>query len=399
MSSSTRTQVAIIGAGPAGLTLAHLLRRLGVDAVVLERRSRAYVEARIRAGVLEHGTVDLLRELGVGDRLDREALVHDRFELRVDGERHVVPVTELAGVPITAYGQQEIVKDLVALRVRQGDPLLFDAHVVEVRGVTSERPTVIYEHRGARHELIADAVVAADGFHGIGRGAIPPEVLRVHQRDYPFAWLGVMARVAPSSDHVIYANHRDGLGVLSNRSTELTRLYLQVTPDAQRSDWPDDRIWEHLHRRLGTGDGWQLTEGPISEVSVAPIRSFVVEPMRFGRLFLAGDSAHIVPPTGAKGLNLAVRDVKVLAPALAALVNGGDPRLADTYSDTCLRHVWWAQYFSIWLTSLVHTSADAIDNEIARAELRTLVSREPALRLLAENYTGLACPTKTPLAV
>jgi p-hydroxybenzoate 3-monooxygenase len=385
-----RTQVAIVGAGPAGLTLAHLLRGLGVDAVVLEARSRTYVEARIRAGVLEQGTVDLLRELGAGDRLDREALVHNEFELRLDGERHIVPVTELAGVPITVYGQQEVVKDLIGLRVLQGEPLLFDADVVEIRDPTTGRPRVLFEHDGNRHEIVADAVVAADGFHGIGRRTIPPHLLRTYEREYPFAWLGVMVEVAPSSAHVIYANHADGLGMLSMRSPELTRLYLQVALGAQRSAWPDARIWEHLHRRLATDDGWELGEGPIVDFSVAPIRSFVAEPMRYGRLFLAGDAAHIVPPTGAKGLNLAVRDVRVLAPALAALVGDRDDRLADAYSATCLRHVWWAQYFSSWLTGLVHTQAAPIDREIALAELRTLVSRPSARQLLAENYVGTA---------
>lgn len=399
MSEPTRTQVAIVGAGPAGLTLAQLLDGLGVDAVVLEARSRTYVEARIRAGVLEQGTVDLLRELGAGDRLDREALVHDRFELRLDGERHIVLVTELAGVPMTVYGQQEVVKDLIALRVRQGEPLVFDAEVIEIRDATTDRPTVLFEHGGRSHELVADAVVAADGFHGIGRRTIPAHLLRTYEREYPFAWLGVMVRVAPSSEHVIYANHADGLGMLSMRSAELTRLYLQVEPGADRSDWPDTRIWEHLHRRLATTDGWELEEGPIVEFGVAPIRSFVAEPMRYGRLFLAGDAAHIVPPTGAKGLNLAVRDVRVLAPALAALVGSGDQRLADAYSATCLRHVWWAQYFSNWLTGLVHTPAEPIDREMARAELRTLVSRPSARRLLAENYVGIGSGSDLPASL
>jgi p-hydroxybenzoate 3-monooxygenase len=399
MSASHRTQVAVVGAGPAGLTLALMLRAHGVDAVVLETRSREYVEARIRAGVLEQGTVDLLHELGVGERLVREALVHDRFELRVDGERHIVPVTELAGAPMTVYGQQDVVKDLIARRVEQGDPLVFDAHVVGLRDVTTDRPVVVYEHGGARHELAADAVVAADGFHGIGRRTIPADVLRTYQRDYPFAWLGVMAQVAPSSEHVIYASHPDGLGMLSMRSTELTRLYLQVEPTAQRADWPDERIWEHLHRRLATTDLWELTEGPIVDFTVAPIRSFVAEPMRYGRLFLAGDAAHIVPPTGAKGLNLAVRDVRVLAPALAALVFDGDGRLADEYSATCLQHVWWAQYFSSWLTGLVHTPADPLDRELARAELRTVVSRPAARRLLAENYVGIGSGAQHPVPV
>jgi p-hydroxybenzoate 3-monooxygenase len=392
MTGISRTQVAIIGAGPAGLILAHLLRRAGVDTVVLESRSRSYVQARIRAGVLEQGTVELLRELGLADRLDREALVHDRFELRLHGERHILPITELTGWPMTIYGQQEVVKDLIARRLGQGDPLLFDARAIEVRDVTTDRPMVVYEHGGVRRELVADAVVAADGFHGVGRNTIPATMLRTYEREYPFAWLGVMAEVAPSSDHVVYGNHPEGLGMLSMRSPTLSRLYLQVHPSAQRAQWPDERIWRHLHCRLATHDGWHLDEGPIIEFSVAPIRSFVAEPMRYGRLFLAGDSAHIVPPTGAKGLNLAVRDVRVLAPALVALVRDHSESLADSYSATCLRHVWWAQYFSAWMTRLVHAQTDPIDHAMASAELRTVVSQPSARLLLAENYVGIASP-------
>jgi len=386
-----RTQVAIIGAGPAGLFLAQLLHRLGVHSVVLEARDRGYVEARIRAGVLEQGTVELLHELGAGDRLAREALRENSFELRLDGERHLVDVLGLAGVPMTVYGQQEIVKDLIALRVdRQGEPLLFDAQVTAVEGVTTDRPSVVYRHAGRSHTLHADAVVAADGFHGVGRQTIPGATLRSFQRDFPYAWLGVMAEVPPSSEHVIYSRHADGLGMLSPRSATLSRLYLQVDPGATRAQWPDERIWAHLRRRLATDDGWTLREGPIVEFSVAPIRAFVAEPMRHGRLFLAGDAAHIVPPTGAKGLNLAVRDVRVLAPALAALVRHNDDRLAERYSEDCLRHVWWAQYFSCWLTRLVHASDDPVEQRLAHAELRTVVGSLAARTLLAENYVGLS---------
>src|SRR5882757_288979 len=388
-----RTQVAIVGAGPAGLLLAQLLHRLSVHSVVLEARDRGYVEARIRAGVLEQGTVDLLHELGAGDRLAREALVHDSFELRVDGRRHIIGVQELAGVPMTVYGQQEVVKDLIALRTEQHEPLLFNARVVRIDDVTTDRPSVVYEHAGRTHTLLADAVVAADGFHGVGRPTIPGSVLRSYQREFPYAWLGVMAQVAPSSDHVIYSRHPEGLGMLSMRSPTLTRLYLQVDPRDTREQWPDDRIWEHLHRRLATDDGWTLNEGPIIEFSVAPIRAFVDEPMRYGRLFLAGDSAHIVPPTGAKGLNLAVRDVQVLAPALAALIKDNDSRLADRYSEQCLKHVWWAQYFSCWMTELVHTPSDPMAHAISLAELRTVISRPGAQMLLAENYVGLSAPS------
>jgi p-hydroxybenzoate 3-monooxygenase len=384
-----RTQVAIIGAGPAGLFLAQLLHRHGMRCVVLEARDRAYVEARIRAGVLEQGTVELLHELGAGDRLARESLRENSFELRLDGERHLVDVLALSGVPMTVYGQQEIVKDLIALRLdRQGEPLLFEAQVTAIDGATTDRPSVVYQHGGRSHTLHADAVVAADGFHGIGRQAIPGGELRTYQREFPYAWLGVMAEVAPSSEHVIYSRHADGLGMLSPRSATLSRLYLQVAPGATRAQWPDARIWAELRRRLATDDGWTLREGPIVEFSVAPLRAFVAEPMRHGRLFLAGDAAHIVPPTGAKGLNLAVRDVRVLAPALAALVLHRDDRLAERYSEQCLRHVWWAQYFSCWLTRLVHASDDPVEQRLAHAELRTVVDSLAARTLLAENYVG-----------
>ncbi|HEX4247766.1 MAG TPA: 4-hydroxybenzoate 3-monooxygenase [Pseudonocardia sp.] len=384
-----RTQVAIIGAGPAGLFLAQLLHRLGVHSVVLEARDRRYVEARIRAGVLEQGTVELLHELGAGDRLAAEALRENSFELRLDGERHLIDILTLAGAPMTVYGQQEIVKDLIALRAdRQHEPLLFEAEVTAVDGITTDRPSVIYRHGCRSHTLHADAVVAADGFHGVGRQAIPGATLRGLQRDFPYAWLGVMAEVPPSSEHVIYSRHADGLGMLSPRSPTLSRLYLQVEPRASRAEWPDERIWAHLHRRLATDDGWTLREGPIVEFSVAPIRAFVAEPMRHGRLFLAGDAAHIVPPTGAKGLNLAVRDVRVLAPALAALVLHGDDRLASRYSEQCLRHVWWAQYFSCWLTRLMHASDDPVEQRLAHAELRTVVDSLAARTVLAENYVG-----------
>jgi p-hydroxybenzoate 3-monooxygenase len=391
-----RTQVAIIGAGPAGLILGQLLHRHGVDNVILEARNRAYVEARIRAGVLEQGTVDLLRQIGAGDRLGREALVHDSFELRVEGQRTIVDILKLAGAPMTVYGQQEVVKDLIELRVdQQHQPLAFNARAIRVDDSTGDRPSVVYELDGRTHTLGADAVVAADGFHGIGRQCIPASILRCYEREYPFAWLGVMAQVAPSSQHVIYSRHAEGLGMLSMRSPTLTRLYLQVAKDTGREQWPDERIWKHLHRRLATHDGWTLNEGPIIEFSVAPIKAFVAEPMRHGRLFLAGDAAHIVPPTGAKGLNLAVRDVQVLAPALTALITEKDGRLADRYSEQCLRHVWWAQYFSCWMTEMVHTSTDPVAERLALAQLRTLIERPSAQATLAENYVGLASPTLT----
>jgi p-hydroxybenzoate 3-monooxygenase len=379
-----RTQVGIVGAGPAGLVLAQLLHLRGIDSVVLESRSREYVESRIRAGVLEQGTVDLLVEMGVGQRLRREGLVHEGIELQFGGERHRIHLTELTGGrSITVYGQQEVVKDLIAARLDTGRPLLFEAEVV---GVDSERAVVRYMHEGEEQTLECDLVAGCDGFHGVCRDSIPNGVLREASREYPFGWLGILAEAPPSNEELIYAYHERGFALHSMRSPHLTRLYLQCRPDEPLDEWPDERIWEELRTRLGL-PGWTLNEGPIVEKGVTGMRSFVVEPMQHGRLYLAGDAAHIVPPTGAKGLNLAVADVRVLADAIAS----GDDAQLERYSETALRRVWRAEHFSWWMTSMLHRleSGDEFDARLQLSQLAYVCSSRAAATSLAENYVGL----------
>jgi p-hydroxybenzoate 3-monooxygenase len=379
-----RTQVGIVGAGPAGLVLAHLLHLRGIDSVVLESRSREYVEGRIRAGVLEQGTVDLLVEMGVGDRLRREGLVHEGIELQFDGERHRIHFTELTGGrAITVYGQQEVVKDLITARLETGRPLLFEAEAVDV---DPERAVVRYRHEGAEHTLECDLVVGCDGFHGVCRESIPPGVLHETSREYPFGWLGILAEAPPSNEELIYAYHERGFALHSMRSPHLTRLYLQCRPDEPLDEWPDERVWEELRTRLGV-PGWTLNEGPVVEKGVTGMRSFVVEPMQHGRLYLAGDAAHIVPPTGAKGLNLAVADVRVLADAIAS----GDAARLERYSETVLRRVWRAEHFSWWMTSMLHRlpGGDEFDARLQRSQLAYVCSSRAAATSLAENYVGL----------
>jgi p-hydroxybenzoate 3-monooxygenase len=387
-----RTQVGIVGGGPAGLVLGQLLHDAGVEAVVLEARDRAYVEKRVRAGVLEQGTVDLLTEHGVGDRARREGIVHHGVELRFAGRGHRIPLSELTGGrAIWIYPQQEVVKDLINVRQAAGLPLLFEARAVGVRRLDGERPVVSYEHEGGEHELECDVVAGCDGFHGICRGAIPDGVLRVYEREYPFGWLGILAEVAPSSEELIYCHSERGFALHSLRSPEIGRLYLQCAPEEDLDRWPDERIWEELQRRFATDDGWTLNEGPIIEKGVTPMRSFVVEPLRHGRLFLAGDAAHIVPPTGAKGLNVAVSDVKVLAAALSAWYRDGDASGLDAYSETCLRRVWRVQHFSWWMTSMLHRFAgdDEFQLRLQLSQLAYTVSSRAAATTLAENYVGL----------
>jgi p-hydroxybenzoate 3-monooxygenase len=379
-----RTQVGIVGAGPAGLVLAHLLHLRGIDSVVLESRSREYVESRIRAGVLEQGTVDLLVEMGVGERLRREGLVHEGIELQFGGERHRIHFTELTGGrSITVYGQQEVVKDLIAARLETGRPLLFEAEVV---GVDAERAVVRYTHEGAEQTLECDLVAGCDGFHGVCRDSIPDGVLRETSREYPFGWLGILAEAPPSNEELIYAYHERGFALHSMRSPQLTRLYLQCRPDEPLDDWPDERIWEELRTRLGL-PGWTLHEGPIVEKGVTGMRSFVVEPMQHRRLYLAGDAAHIVPPTGAKGLNLAVADVRVLADAIGS----GDTSRLERYSETALRRVWRAEHFSWWMTSMLHRleGGDEFDARLQLSQLAYVCTSRAAATSLAENYVGL----------
>ncbi len=381
-----RTQVAIVGAGPAGLVLSQLLARAGIECVVLEARSRAYVEQRVRAGVLEQNTVDLLDELGIGDRMRREGLVHEGIELRFAGRAHRIDMAALTGGrAITVYGQQELVKDLIAA----GGDIRFE--VGDVRP-DIDRSEVAFTHEGAGYELECDAIAGCDGFHGVCREAVPDGAFTVHERVYPFSWLGILAHVAPPSEELIYTHHDRGFALASMRSPEITRLYLQVPPDADSADWPDDRIWEEASARMALdGRPFALESGEVFEKGVTPMRSFVCEPMRHGRLFLAGDAVHIVPPTGAKGLNLAVADVRVLAEALVAWLDGGSQELIDAYSDTCLRRVWRTQYFSYWMTSMLHRMPDDHDGfeaELQRAQLAYVCSSKAAATALAENYVG-----------
>jgi p-hydroxybenzoate 3-monooxygenase len=387
-----RTQVAIIGAGPAGLLLGHLLQRAGVETVIVERRSRAYCEARIRAGVLEHGTRELLIDAGVGQRMCREGLVHGGIHLRFDSESHRVALDELTGGrTVTIYGQTEIVKDLIAARLQSGAPIVFDAADVRVDGIRADTPVVRYRTQQSATELAARFVAGCDGFHGVCRTLVGPEALNTWEREYPFAWLGILADVPPSTDELIYARHAHGFALHSMRSETVSRLYLQVAPDEDPGAWSDDRIWDELALRLHA-DGFTLQAGPIREKSVTPMRSFVAAPMRHGRLLLAGDAAHIVPPTGAKGLNLAVADAALLADALAGHFTTGSDTGLDEYSERCLRRVWRAQHFSWWMTTMLHVDPedDAYGAELARSQLRYVCSSPAAATTLAENYVGLA---------
>jgi p-hydroxybenzoate 3-monooxygenase len=387
-----RTQVGIVGAGPAGLTLARLLELEGIETVVLEDRTRDYAEHRIRAGVLEQRTADLLADAGVGERMRREGIVHHGIHLQFDGERHRIPLSELArGRTIVIYGQTEVVKDLIAARLESGLPLLFEVEEVSVHDLESDRPRIRFRHGGAEQELECDAIAGCDGFHGICRPSIPDGVLRSYSREYPFGWLGILAQVAPSSEELVYCHHDRGFALLSLRSPELSRLYLQCAPDEGLDEWPDERIWAELHTRLAL-TGWTLAEGPILEKGVTGMRSFVVEPMQHGRLYLAGDAAHIVPPTGAKGLNLAIADVQLLAEALISRYRTRSETLLEAYSANCLRRVWRAEHFSWWMTSMLHRlpGDDPFDLKLQLSQLRYVATSQAAARSLAENYVGLA---------
>ena len=373
----------IVGAGPAGLTLGRLLERAGIESVILESRSREYCEHRIRAGVIEQRNVELLREARLADRLDREGIVHGGIYLQFDGERHHIALRELTGRSIVIYGQTEIVKDLIAARLESGLPLEFEREVTEV---DPERGVIRWEGG----ELECDVVAGCDGFHGVCRPSIPAGVLTTFERDYPFAWLGILAEVAPSIGELVYAHHERGFALLSLRSPELSRYYVQCRPDDPLADWPDERIWEELQLRTAL-DGWTLDEGRVLEKGITGMRSFVVEPMRYGRLFLAGDAAHIVPPTGAKGLNLAIADVRVLAEAIVDWYATSSTTGLDCYSDPCLRRVWRAEHFSWWMTTMLHRlpGDDPFDLKLQLSQLRYVCSSEAAARSLAENYVGL----------
>jgi p-hydroxybenzoate 3-monooxygenase len=386
-----RTQVGIVGSGPAGLLLSQLLHRHGIETVILERRSRAYVEGRIRAGVLEQGTVDVLTEAGVGARMRREGLVHEGIHISVGGRLHRIDFRALVGGSVTVYGQTEVTKDLIEARLAAGGQVLFEAEDVSVHGFDGERPTIRFRGAGRRREVACDFIAGCDGFHGICRQSVPQDALTTHERTYPFAWFGMLVEAPPVRDELIYTYSERGFALFSMRSPSRSRLYVQCRPDEDLDAWPDERIWDELRLRLGGETAAALQTGPSLEKSFAPMRSFVAEPMRFGRLFLAGDAAHIVPPTGAKGLNLAVADVRVLAQALAVFYASGRTDLLDTYSVTCLRRVWKAQRFSWWMTSMLHRFAgrNPYDDRIQRAELDYLTSSRAAQQALAENYVGL----------
>ena len=386
-----RTTVGIIGAGPAGLLLARLLHNAGIDSVVLESRDRTYVEHRQRAGILEQGTVDVLREAGAGERMDHEGLRHDGIELRFDRTRHRVDFPGLTdGRSVMVYAQTEVCKDLIALQLKEGGPLLFEAEALAVEDADTGHPRVRFRHAGVEDVLECAYVVGCDGFWGIARQAIPAELTRVFERTYPFGWLGILADVPPSHDELVYARHDRGFALLSMRSPSVSRLYLQVPEGTDAESWGDEEIWDELERRFETDDDWTLERGPITQKSVTPMRSYVHEPMRHGRLFLAGDAAHIVPPTGAKGLNLAVGDVVTFARALIHERETGSAGLLDAYSATCLRRVWQAERFSYDMTTLLHRAPDAtaFEERLQLARLERIATCRAAEADLAEGYTG-----------
>ncbi|MFE9776724.1 4-hydroxybenzoate 3-monooxygenase [Streptomyces sp. NPDC005775] len=389
------TTVGIIGGGPAGLLLARLLHRSGIDCVVLESRDRAYVEQRQRAGILEQPTVDALREAGAARRLDAEGLVHDGIELRWGGRSHRVDFPSLTdGRRVWVYAQTEVVKDLIALQLEDGAPLFFDAKVTSVEDADTDRPTVRYSHEGREALLTCDYVVGCDGFHGVTRTAIPAAAQRTYDRVYPYSWLGILADVPPSCDELIYAHSPRGFALHSMRSPEVSRLYLQVPNGTDPADWSETRIWDELDARFAVDGDWKLRRGPITSQSVLPMRSSVTEPMRYGRVFLAGDAAHIVPPTGAKGLNLAAADVVVLARALAHRHATGSSDLLDSYSDTCLSRVWRAEHFSYFMTTTLHTDPEqsGFDTRLQIAQLDRIAASPLAAAELAQNYAGLPLP-------
>ena len=389
--SRLETQVGIVGAGPAGLMLSHLLHLHGISSIVLEAKSRRHCEERVRAGVLEHTSVEMLHNAGVGERLAKEGLRHEGIELGLDGRRHRIPFVELTGKAVTVYGQQEVVKDLIARRLRDGGDLRFECGHVSLHRIDHDRPFIRVEKGGQVDDIVCDYITGCDGFHGISRDSFPQGTLTLYERTYPFAWLGILAAAAPSRDELLYMHHERGFALYSMRSPAITRLYLQCRPDEDLAQWSDDRIWDELGTRLGCLDGWRPAEGKILQKGVTGMRSFVVEPLQYGRLFLAGDAAHIVPPTGAKGMNLAFADVHYLAEAFRALYRENDAGKLKAYSATCLGRIWKAQRFSWWMTSLLHRfeDASAFDRKRQLAELEYVTSSRAAATALAENYVGL----------
>jgi p-hydroxybenzoate 3-monooxygenase len=393
-----RTQVGIVGAGPAGLLLGQMLHLQGIDSIIVENRSRDYVIERVRAGVLEQCTVDLMIQLGVGERLRREGLSHRGLYLSFAGERHYINLAELTGGKIiTVYGQNEVVKDLIDARITTGRALYFDAEHVAIQDTDSSRPKITFQKDGHEKQIECDFIAGCDGFHGICRSSIPPDSIKFYDRDYPFAWLGILAEAAPSSEELVYTRHQRGFALFSMRSPQITRLYFQVPPDEAIDNWSDEAIWDEMLTRMTADDGWKPNRGRIVQKAITPMRSFVAEPMRYGNLFLAGDAAHIVPPTGAKGLNLAATDVVVLASSLAEYYTRGTMRLLDDYSATCLRRVWKAQRFSWWMTQTLHRFPDDSEFDYRRqlADLDYITSSRAAMTSLAENYVGL--PLDVPL--
>jgi p-hydroxybenzoate 3-monooxygenase len=385
-----RTQVAIVGAGPAGLLLSHLLHLNGIESVVLESRSRAEIEATIRAGVLEQGSMDILNEAGVGERMRKEGALHHGIELAFGGRRHRIDLSALTGKAITVYPQHEVIIDLVAARIAAGGALLFETSEAAIDGIGGKRPTVSFMHEGQAQRIEADFVIGCDGFHGVSRPMIPADLRQEFQRVYPFGWFGILVESAPSSEELIYARHERGFALVSTRSPTVQRLYFQCDPRDHVDNWSDDRIWAELHARLENDDGWKLKEGRIFQKNIIGMRSFVCAPMRSGRLFLAGDAAHIVPPTGAKGMNLAISDVRLLSRALDDFYRRGSEAGLDRYSGDALKRVWRAEFFSWWMTRLLHTFEDAssFDREVQLAELENIVASRALSTALAENYVG-----------
>jgi p-hydroxybenzoate 3-monooxygenase len=390
-----RTQVGIVGAGPAGLLLSHLLHIAGIDSVILEARSRSEIEATLRAGVLEQGTVDLLRECGVGERMQREGFVHHGIELLFDRERHRIPLSELTGGrAITVYAQHEVIKDLVKARLDAGGSIVFEARDVALRDVETPRPRIDFEAREGRQTLECEFIAGCDGFHGICRSSIPATARTEYVRHYPFGWFGILVRAAPYAPELVYAHHPQGFSLVSTRSPEVQRLYFQCDPRDDVANWPDERIWAELDTRLSTTDGWKLARGTIFQKGIVAMRSFVLEPMQFGSLFLAGDAAHIVPPTGAKGMNLAVADVCALAGALTNYHASGQRDALHGYSATALERVWAAEHFSWWMTAMLHRydDGDPFQQRMQRAQLRHVVRSKALQTALAESYVGLPMP-------
>lgn len=391
MPGSRRTQVGIIGSGPAGLLLSELLSQAGIESIILDRQSRSHIESRVRAGVLEYGTVETLREAGVGERMDQVGLPHDGFDIAFDGDRHRIDLKALTGKSVMVYGQTEVTQDLIARRLQQGGEIIFGADNVQPLDITTGSPSIHYMKDGETHTIDCDFIAGCDGFHGVSRRSIPSDILRTFERVYPFGWLGLLSETPPVSDELIYNNHARGFALCSMRSKTRSRCYIQVSVDDSPDDWTDEQFWDELAVRIGPETARILVRGPSIEKGLAALRSFVAEPMRHGNLFLAGDAAHIVPPTGAKGLNLAAADVRILSRALIAYYKSNDAALIDTYSQTCLGRVWKVERFSWYMSAMLHQFPEnnAFEKRMQRAEFDYIRDSETASRALAENYVGL----------